>query len=1026
MRAPARVSFLVLAFSVIAFRGYAQCPGSPQIPNFQIQHTPAAYSISWDAPASVTNPTYEIMQATAQLYCPFPSDVSNYTAIQTTTARTATVNKTAGGVAYFVFVRVQQNPCIATAVTHAADTFQQLPAKPAATSASAPGGHASVTFNYSDTRAVSIWLYRVATQQFVAAASPCSSNPRTLTDTATLPNGTHQYLLVAFNTGSSGGLAGVASDPINITVGNAGPPEIVSFTAIPQAIRLGQSSTLSWRVTNATSVTLDNGIGQKGPSGSVTVTPQQTTSYTLTAFGTQNVSAALTVEVNNTPQVAVSAFPSALVQSTGVGGATTSFTLTNVGGAATSVALSPSGNFFTLSTTQVQLAAGASQAVTVTGLPQNAGAFEGAVLIAGSGVPANTQLRIKLLSTTPPAAPVVARAAANRVDVAAEANASPTGTVGFTNSGTGTLTGILVSDAPWLIPQTGIVTIPPNNTGNFSFSIDRSKRPGGGEGDDNEGGGAVGSIAGNISLVYPNAIAGKTVAPLADPPPSVSTVSVVDTVKLTATGGSPPALSPNEVALFIPGVGHVQGSVGLFISDISLLNPSGNPKADDLRLYYTSTSGAGGPKTASVPTLNSSVSVAFADVVKNVFGGEAQVGTLQIRSKIASKLSVNTNVFNSSNPAGTYGTALPTLRSDRSVAPGERLVLTGLRQDNITHTNLFFQETAGGSATVQTEFLGADGSTLGTRSDTVASFGVSQVNNVVPPGAVSAVMTNSASSTGRFQAFATPVDDRSGDNWSVVDWSRQYGYTATDTVVVPVAGTLNGANGTFFRTDLAVMNTGSSQGSGTLRYVGSNGTAVDRQVTVGPRQTSLLNDVVGTLFGLASTSGYLTFTPVTGTFALTSRTYATVGSSPATYGTAVPALATSGALTLGTIRSVGGIEDAALSTIIAGRPATFRTNFGLAETSGNAVSIKVTIRFQFVASSTLAATGTASKVYDLAPNQFMQINGLTSDILGAGRSAIGDLHGVEATFQVVSGNGAVTVFISSTDNGSSDSILRTE
>jgi hypothetical protein len=1013
MRALGRVSLLFVAVSLVAARGHSQCSGQPQIPNSQIAHAAGSYTLTWNAPSGVTSPVYEILQTTAGQYCPFPSDLNSYSVIGTTTATTFTAQKSIPNASYFVFVRVQSNHCITTAVTFGADSFSTPPTKPVASNVGIFAGHANATFTYSDSHAVAIWLYRVADQQYVAAVGPCSPDPKTLTDPSTLPNGSHQYRLVAFNTGNAAGLAGIASDTYTVVVG--GPPPQIEFSAIPQTIRAGQSTTLSWRVANAGAVFIDQGIGSRATSGSITVSPTQTTTYSLNTA--QNATASVTVEVITAPSVVVSALPAAMVQTQGVGGAATSYAVTNAGGAGTTVTLSQTGNFFTQSPAQFALAAGASQVVTITGLAQGAGAFNGAASLFGTGVPSGLQVPIRLLSTTAPSQPVTAKPANNRVDVAADEGGAPSGSVSFTNSGAGTLTGILTSDSPWIIPQSGIVSIPPQSTASFTFTIDRSKRP------SLE---TLGSLAGNISLVYPNAVAGKNLIMLDVTPPSVSTVAVVDTVKLTATAGGPPPIPAGEIALFIPGVGHVQGSVGLFISDIAVLNPSGNPKVDDLRLYYTANGGVGGPKTAAVPSLNSSVSVAFADVVKNVFGNDGQVGSLQIRSKIASKLSISTNVFNSSNPAGTYGTALPTLRSDRAVAPGDRMVLTGLRQDSITHTNLFFQETAGGSATVQTEFLAADGLSLGTRSDTVTSFAVAQVNGVVPAGAVSAILTNSASSTGRFLAFATPVDERSGDNWSVVDWGRQYGYSATDPVVIPVAGTLHGANGTFFRTDVAVMNTGSGQASGTLRFVSSAGNAVDRQITVGSRQTSLLGDVVGTLFGLSSTSGYLLFTPVTGTFALSSRTYATVGDNPATYGAHVPAQATSASLKLGSVRAVGGIEDAALSSIIAGRPATFRTNFGMAETSGNSVSVRVTIRFSFVAGSTIAAVGSASKVYDLAPNQFMQINGLTADILGAGRSSIGDLHAVAADFQVVSGTGAVTIFLSSTDNGTGDSILRTE
>jgi hypothetical protein len=62
----------------------------------------------------------------------------------------------------------------------------------------------------------------------------------------------------------------------------------------------------------------------------------------------------------------------------------------------------------------------------------------------------------------------------------------------------------------------------------------------------------------------------------------------------------------------------------------------------------------------------------------------------------------------------------------------------------------------------------------------------------------------------------------------------------------------------------------------------------------------------------------------------------------------------------------------------------------------------------------------------LAPNQFLQLNGIATEILGAARDTLGDLRGLEADFQVIGGNGAVAVFTSSIDNGTGDSILRTE
>lgn len=77
---------------------------------------------------------------------------------------------------------------------------------------------------------------------------------------------------------------GQGSAYVNISTKATPGPAIGFFTATPAAINSGQSSTLSWSVTNATSVTISGVSGTLNPaSGSVPVSPTVTTTYTLTA-----------------------------------------------------------------------------------------------------------------------------------------------------------------------------------------------------------------------------------------------------------------------------------------------------------------------------------------------------------------------------------------------------------------------------------------------------------------------------------------------------------------------------------------------------------------------------------------------------------------------------------------------------------------------------------------------------------------------------------------------------------------------
>jgi hypothetical protein len=86
-----------------------------------------------------------------------------------------------------------------------------------------------------------------------------------------------------------------------VTVSAAAPPPTVTLDANPTSINQGQSSTLSWTSTNATSLVIDQGVGNEStPSGSVAVSLNSTTIYTITASsGAQTAKASATVNVNS-------------------------------------------------------------------------------------------------------------------------------------------------------------------------------------------------------------------------------------------------------------------------------------------------------------------------------------------------------------------------------------------------------------------------------------------------------------------------------------------------------------------------------------------------------------------------------------------------------------------------------------------------------------------------------------------------------------------------------------------------------
>ena len=74
----------------------------------------------------------------------------------------------------------------------------------------------------------------------------------------------------------------------------------INFTVRPDTIATGQSATLSWSTAGVNSLTIDNGVGDvssKLPTGTATVSPNATTTYTATAIGPAGPSGAVTQKV---------------------------------------------------------------------------------------------------------------------------------------------------------------------------------------------------------------------------------------------------------------------------------------------------------------------------------------------------------------------------------------------------------------------------------------------------------------------------------------------------------------------------------------------------------------------------------------------------------------------------------------------------------------------------------------------------------------------------------------------------------
>ena len=164
------------------------------------------------------------------------------------------------------------------------------------------GETSTLSWNVSDATSVSI------NQGIGAVAVATGTRDVTPTDTTT-------YTLTATNADGS------KTATCTVTVEEV-LPTIDYFTATPSSIMLGESSTLSWSVQDADTVTIDNGVGTVAATGTVDVTPAATTTYTLTATNTDgDVTETCQVEIKPAADITIAIDP-AVPDWTYVGGTT--------------------------------------------------------------------------------------------------------------------------------------------------------------------------------------------------------------------------------------------------------------------------------------------------------------------------------------------------------------------------------------------------------------------------------------------------------------------------------------------------------------------------------------------------------------------------------------------------------------------------------------------------------------------------------------------------------------------------------
>jgi hypothetical protein len=258
-------------------------------------------------------------------------------------------------------------------------------------------------------------------------------------------------------------------------------PSIGFFTATPAAINSGGTSTLSWSVTNATSVTITgNPSTNLGLTGSIPVNPMVTTSYTLTATNAiSSTSATIQVVVN--PAVAKLAYCYA-VPTNIMAGESSILNWSAIG--ATAVTITPGvGSVPLTGTFAVSPAATTNYTIVATGPNSTTASCTVAVTVTPGQMP-----RIIQFSATPPSINSGQSAMLNwtvdnstsqsinngvgSVALTGSQSVSPTATTTYTLTATNTFGSVTA------MATVTVIVIPPPTISSFTASPSPSPAPG--------------------------------------------------------------------------------------------------------------------------------------------------------------------------------------------------------------------------------------------------------------------------------------------------------------------------------------------------------------------------------------------------------------------------------------------------------------------------------------------------------------------------------------------------------------------
>jgi hypothetical protein len=498
-------------------------------------------------------------------------------------------------------------------------------------------------------------------------------------------------------------------------------------------------------------------------------------------------------------------------------------------------------------------------------------------------------------------------------------------------------------------------------------------------------------------------------------------ISLVTPVAPAGSGTPPPD------ALIFPVVGHAQGANdSLFESDIRVTNLTA--KVMKYSLNFTP-SGTDGTQTGSQSTIEIAPgsTLALDDVVASLFGigtTTSATGMLEVRPMNTTSSASNSLVEQVTQSAirhldsagssrtynftqtGTFGQFIPAIRFADFVGralEGETpkiLSLQQVSQSAAYRANFGFAEAAGQPAELSVRVYNSVNALLATIPVSLRPREHTQINGMLAAHGINdladgRVEVEVIGGGGKVTAYVSEVDNKTNDPLLVSAVVK--GAVTADRYVVPGVAYIQ-SDSVFWVTDLRVFNAGAAETAATITfYPQGNPTGfVTRDITLAPGEIEVLDNVIGDLFAQPNGAGGMVAitTPASTNLSATARTYNKT--SNGTYGQYIPGVTPA--------ESVGN-GDRPLQLLQLEQSSRFRTNIGLAETTGQPVTVEV--------SAIAPDTNTIPVVqFTMQPNEFRQFS--------LGSFGLGDVYNARVAIKVIGGTGRVTGYGSAIDQQTQD------